>query len=167
MSSIQAVIDRAEADPQFRSRLRADPASVFGESGVEARDGVKFEVVEITRGDIFLPLGARIGIAELDRILERAERDTSFKDELLSEDPKSAIEAHLGKRLPLSCKVHVRTTSPDTIYVCVPDSPLESIRELSEEDLDAVSGGVAVEYALGLLSILVATAAPLLTTKRP
>jgi hypothetical protein len=162
---MQAVIDRAETDPQFRSRLRADPAVVFGESGVETRDGVRFEVVEVTRGDIFLPLGARTGIADLDRILERAERDTSFKDELLSKDPKSAIEAHVGKKLPPSCKVHVRTTNSDTIYICVPDSP-ESTRELSEEDLDTVSGGVAGEYALFFLSVLVAAAVPLLTTTK-
>lgn len=70
---VVARLERARTDPDFRNRLRADPADVLREAGVEMPQGARCEVVDVSIGDIFLPLGARTGNSDLDRILDCAD----------------------------------------------------------------------------------------------
>jgi hypothetical protein len=62
MTKVQTVIDRANSDPTFCSRLRTDPASVFREAGLELPKGAAVEVIDANRGDIHLLLGPPCGI---------------------------------------------------------------------------------------------------------
>jgi hypothetical protein len=107
--------------------------------------GASVEVVDTHRGDIHLLLGARTNIPELDRIAERADRDAAFKDWLLH-DPRAAVEDHAGGKLPPTCTVHVREAAPNTIYLYLADSP-GSLEELTDDALEAVSGGVLRFFA--------------------
>ena len=116
MTKVQTVIDRANNDPTFRGRLRADPAAAFREAGLELPKGAAVEVIDANRGDIHLLLGGRMNVPELDRIAERADNDAAFK-ELLLHDPRAAVEDHPGRKLPPRCNVHVREAVPNTIYL--------------------------------------------------
>jgi hypothetical protein len=57
---------------------------------------------------------------ELERqIIERANRDPSFRQRLLA-DPKAAIEEHLGIRLPPTFQVIVVEEAPNQAYLVLP-----------------------------------------------
>ncbi len=150
MTQVQTVIDRANNDPTFRGRLRADPAAAFREAGSELPKGAAVEVIDTNRGDIHLLLGARTNIPELDRIVERADNDAAFK-ELLLHDPKAAVENHTGAKLPPTSKVHVHEAVPNTMYLYLAGSH-DGPEELTDDALEAVSGGVLgyfVAFAIG------------------
>ena len=80
--------------------------------------------------------------AEMERkLIERSLQDEEFRQRLLA-DPKGTIEHDLGARLPESIEVRVVEESADTIYLVLPsDSPTAQGGELSDQELDAVSGG--------------------------
>ena len=139
MTQVQTVIDRANNDPTFRGRLRADPAAAFREAGLELPTGAAVEVIDTNRGDIHLLLGARTNLPELGRIAQRADSDAAFK-ELLLHDPRAAVEKHTGAKLPPTCKVHVREAVQNTMYLYVAGSQ-DGPEELTDEALEAVSGG--------------------------
>ena len=148
MHSLRAVIDRANSDAKFRGRLKTDPAAAFQEAGVQVAKGTSFEVIDQGSGEIHLQLGTRTGVPDVDQLLERADKDAAFR-ELVLRDPKSAIEAHVGQKLPRTCKVHVREADANTIYVHLGGSQ-EAGRELLDGELEAVSGGIApVAFFLG------------------
>ena len=85
-------------------------------------------------------------------MLERAEKDAAFREKLLR-DPKSAVELHVGQKLPLTLKVHVREADPNTVYIYLGGSQ-EAGRDLSDGELEAVSGGwiapAVVAFVVGL-----------------
>ncbi len=138
--TMQTVTERANTDPQFRSRLKADPAAAFEEAGLKLSEGTSVEVIETRSGDIHLLLGARTNIPGLDGIAERADHDAAFKERLLH-DPRGAVEEHAGGKLPPTCTVHVREAALNTIYLYLPDSP-SGPEPLTDDALEAVSGGV-------------------------
>jgi hypothetical protein len=140
MTKVQTVIDRANNDPTFRGRLRADPAAAFREAALELPRGAAIEVIEANRGDIHLLLGGRVNVPELDRIAERTDYDAAYK-KLLLQDARAAVEAETGGKLPPSCKVHVREAVPNTMYLYLA-SPQNGPEELTDEALEAVSGGI-------------------------
>jgi hypothetical protein len=70
-------------------------------------------------------------------IIARAWKDENFKQRLLS-DPKGVFR-EAGIPLPSNLKVNVHVDTPDTMNLIIPRNPAES--ELSEETLNAVSGG--------------------------
>ena len=137
----RAVIDRANSDAKFRDRLKADPSAAFKEAGVSVANGSSFEVIDRTSGEFDVLLGARTGVPEVDQMLERADKDAAFREALLR-DPRSALEAHVGQKLPRTLKVRVREAVPNTIYIYLGGSQ-EAGRELLDEQLEAVSGGIA------------------------
>ena len=139
MTTWQQVIDRANTDLQFRSRLKSNPAAVCKEAGVEIPEDATFEVIECTGKDIHLLLGTRTNIPEVDKILEGADDDAGFRSQLLN-DPKSALQAATGETVPAQCKVHVREADPKAIYIYLPNSQAAD-GELSESELEAVAGG--------------------------
>jgi Nitrile hydratase, alpha chain len=80
--------------------------------------------------------------AEMERrLIERSLQDGSFRQRLL-DDPKGTIEQELGGRLPEGVEVRVVEESADTIYLVLPSaSPLGQLEELSDRELEEVSGG--------------------------
>jgi hypothetical protein len=140
MTTVQTVVDRANNDPTFRGRLRADPAAAFREAGLELPQGATLEVIDANRGDIHLLLGGRVNVPALDRIAERADHDAAFK-ELLLREPRAAVEGATGEKLPPTCKVHVREAAPNRMYLYLAGSQ-NGPEELTDDALEAVSGGL-------------------------
>jgi hypothetical protein len=85
------------------------------------------------------------GRAEMERtIVQRSIEDEDFRQRLLA-DPKGALEQELGTRLREDLKVRVVEETAETTYLVLPMvSPLgaEEGGELSDQELDAVSGGI-------------------------
>jgi len=80
-------------------------------------------------------------------IVQKAWEDAAFKKELIA-DPLAAIEKLTGKKvnLPEGKKLVVRDQSDDSaIYINIPAKSKNSVdAELNEEQLEAVSGGIAI-----------------------
>jgi hypothetical protein len=83
------------------------------------------------------------GRAEMERrLIQRSLEDEAFRQRLL-DDPRAAIEQELGTQLPESIEVRVVEESADTIYLVLPSaSPVGQGGELSDQELDAVAGGM-------------------------
>jgi hypothetical protein len=69
-------------------------------------------------------------------VRERAESDLAFRALLLS-DPSTAMSQLLGSPVPDAVRITVHEESPTDIHLVIP-----VVRNLSEEDLDLVAGGV-------------------------
>ena len=85
------------------------------------------------------------GRAEVERkLIERSLEDEAFRQRLLA-DPKAAIEQELGSRLPESIEVRAVEETPEIIYLVLPSRSAD-VRggELSDQELDAVSGGLSL-----------------------
>lgn len=80
-------------------------------------------------------------------IVQKAWDDAEFKKELLN-DPVAAIEKLTGKKLnlPEGKKLIVRDQSDESvIHINIPAPAKKSLdAELNEEQLEAVSGGIAI-----------------------
>jgi hypothetical protein len=78
-------------------------------------------------------------------IVQKAWENADFKKELVA-NPIAAIEKHIGKELnlPKGKTIVVRDqTDESTIYINIPVSSKHSVdAQLSEEQLEAVAGGV-------------------------
>jgi hypothetical protein len=83
------------------------------------------------------------GRAEMEgRIIQRSLEDETFRRRLL-ENPRAAVEEELGSRLPEGVQVMAVEETADTIYLVLPSaSPVEAGGELSDQDLEAVAGGL-------------------------
>ncbi|MGI8604510.1 MAG: NHLP leader peptide family RiPP precursor [Verrucomicrobiales bacterium] len=67
----------------------------------------------------------------------KAHRDSEFRKELLS-NPKAKIEEVMGTSLPKNVSVSVLEDNDNKIHIVIPPASTE---ELSDEQLEAVSGG--------------------------
>lgn len=67
----------------------------------------------------------------------KAHRDPEFRKELLS-NPKSKMEELMGSSLPSNVSINVLQDTDDKVHIVIPP-PADD--ELSEEQLEAVSGG--------------------------
>jgi hypothetical protein len=83
------------------------------------------------------------GRAKWERaIVQRSLQDEAFRQRLLDE-PKGTLEQELGSALPQGAEVRVVEESSDTIYLVLPSaSAIGQGVELSDQDLEAVAGGV-------------------------
>jgi hypothetical protein len=83
------------------------------------------------------------GRAEMERrLIQRSLEDEAFRQRLLDE-PRAAIEQELGTQLPESIEVRVVEESADTIYLVLPSRSADAQGgELSDQELDAVAGGM-------------------------
>ncbi len=75
------------------------------------------------------------------RILEKASQDDAFHRLLLA-NPKRAVEQELGVALPSGLEIVAVEERPDRICLVLPmRGPAAGAHELTEEDLERVSGG--------------------------
>ncbi len=81
------------------------------------------------------------------RIITRALQDPSFKQQLLngSVAAKAAIEQEIGQKLPQDLQVKVLEETDNVSYIVLP--MMSSPEEISEEELEAVSGGATPAVA--------------------
>jgi len=77
-------------------------------------------------------------------IVARAWRDPEYKQRLIANPKEVLIEA--GSSVPDELEVRVVENTSDVRYLILPESPARSRGSLTDEALDAVSGG-GVEYA--------------------
>lgn len=88
----------------------------------------------------------------LGTIISKAWEEKEFK-ELLVSDPVSAIEQVTGKKLsiPEGKRIVVRDqTDESTIYINIPAKQEMDDVELSEEQLDVVSGGGGIKLSIDI-----------------
>jgi hypothetical protein len=73
-------------------------------------------------------------------LVARATKDEAFRRELIS-NPRGVLEREIGVKMPDAVNVSVLEESPQHIYLVLPPA-LPSIGSgLSDQDLEAVSGG--------------------------
>lgn len=74
-------------------------------------------------------------------IVQKAAEDEGFRLALLS-DPKSALEKELGVVIPEDIKIEVHVESMKALHLIIPAAHTD---ELTDDDLDAIAGGVAAK----------------------
>lgn len=75
--------------------------------------------------------------ADIAKVVARAWSDADFKARLL-DDPASAL-SEAGVTVPAHVSVKVFENTSDTFHIVLPEAPEN---ELSDEDLEKVSGGL-------------------------
>ncbi len=77
----------------------------------------------------------------LDSIVARATIDRAFRQKLLA-DPRRAIRDELGLTIPSHFRIKFMERGPELDALVVLPEFREGAEELSEDDLEAVAGGV-------------------------
>ncbi|MBC6430118.1 class IIb bacteriocin, lactobin A/cerein 7B family [Nostoc sp. HG1] len=75
-------------------------------------------------------------------IIAQSWKDEAYKQELLS-NSKAVVEREFGIQLPANVSVKVVEENPTNLYFVLPMRPDLSGAELSDEQLEAVAGGIA------------------------
>jgi len=91
------------------------------------------------------------GSALAQTLVSKSWNDSSFKSQLIS-DPETTIESHLGIKMdvPEGSNVIVEDQSdPNHIYLNIPRDILNHETELTDEELEMVSGGGCSVKQLG------------------
>jgi hypothetical protein len=148
MSTIQDVLDRARDDTDFRKQLKVNPVETLRECGVTLPMGAKAEVIETEPNEIHLNLGRKGGPRELQKILDRAEADSAFRDSLI-ENPKTTLEQSLGSVLPDNVRVCVHQTPAIGELRLFLSPPNSTAGELSDAELESVAGGGFLKNVMG------------------
>ena len=96
----------------------------------------------------------RTGLSRRDfeaRLVARAWKDPAFRERLV-QNPKKVYEEELGVKLAPTVEIRVLEEGPTQLYLVLPPNP-EQERELSENELEMVSGGSGVPmFLLGMIS---------------
>jgi hypothetical protein len=79
------------------------------------------------------------GDKKFGEIISKCWKDSAFKKRFVS-DPKGVLKEH-SIELPPNVKVNVVENTADQLYITLPPSPQASGREMSDAQLDQVSGG--------------------------
>ena len=82
------------------------------------------------------------------QVQDRASKDQAFRQQLM-EDPKGTLEATFDVQIPDFIEIQVVEESPSRIYLVLPPAAQEAGQELSDQDLQAVSGGWTETTACG------------------
>jgi len=77
------------------------------------------------------------------KLIKRAWQDEKFAQELRS-NPKAVFEREVGSQLPANVNVKVVEETAETIYLVLPEKPGAGASELSEQQLNAVAGGIEI-----------------------
>ena len=88
--------------------------------------------------------GSRVEVER--RLIDRSLQDEEFRQRLLA-DPKGTVEQELATQLPEDVEVRVVEESAETIYLVLPSrAAYAQGGELSEQELEQVSGGGTIAY---------------------
>ncbi len=93
------------------------------------------------------------------QIISKSKEDATFKQQLLS-NPKATLEQELGQPLPEDLEIEVVQQTPHKLYIVLPlemDQLAQAqAQELSEEELEAVSGGSGLACTIALTQLALA-----------
>lgn len=162
------IVTKAWEDEEFKQRLFAEPKAVLTEYNLEVAETFNIKVVENTENLLNINFPAKSSLGNSDKQLEllsqynlpvsqqtdsgkkyaqivaKAWDDASFKQRLLSE-PKMVFQEN-GINIPDELEIRVLENTVDSVYFILPIKPSE---ELSDEQLETVTGGVFIVIPLG------------------
>lgn len=90
------------------------------------------------------------------RIVKKAWEDENFKNELI-QNPSEAIEKLTNERLNLPKEKTIKVidqTDPSFIYINIPAKPKMDDLQLTEDQLEAVAGGVGLGDLVDLIDTI-------------
>ena len=88
------------------------------------------------------------------RLIQKAWKDPEFKQQVVS-NPKEMFEQYLGRKLPLELKIVIHEEDENTLHFSIPPAP-PNTTELSDEELERVSGGTEVWFTVTILGSVAA-----------
>jgi hypothetical protein len=121
------LVARAWAEPEFKKRLLADPATVLKENGVVVPPGVQVRVLESTDKVLYMTVPVAVAMKWAD---------PAFRQRLLA-DPAAVLKEN-GVPVPPGVQVQVVENTDKLVHLILPRPP--SPKDLSEEDLRPPSG---------------------------
>ncbi|MBD2387098.1 NHLP leader peptide family RiPP precursor [Cylindrospermum sp. FACHB-282] len=94
------------------------------------------------------------------KIIARAWKSEEYKQELLN-DPKAVIEREFNIQIPEEVTVQILEETPTNLYFVMPMRPVipeADLDNISEEELQAIAGGIAgkIEFSKGAIAGIVA-----------
>jgi len=79
-----------------------------------------------------------------EKIIEKSKENAEYR-EILLKDPKAIFEKEAGKKLKDDITIQVEEETPNKVVVVLPSNT----EELSDSDLDSVSGGGILDILFG------------------
>jgi predicted secreted hydrolase len=157
-----ALLNRAIKDAEYRQTLMKHPAVVLEqELGRDVASRLTLAAHQESNKQIFFVVNFNpkkpetLGALKVDKqegveavLVKRAWKDPQYKAELLA-NPKAKIRDEFGVAFKEDVKIEVFAETPTDMHIVIPKTVLSQDAaearledELSQEDLDVVSGGV-------------------------
>ena len=140
---------RCANDSSFRADFLANPKAVLAQMGFIYPEATTIHIVESSPRNIGIILDTTIFCSEeeletipfqLGEVVKRSLVDPRFKEHLLS-NPVEAIFLVFGHRIPDDIKITVYEVSEGHAYFLVWRSETDDCGELSDLDLEQITGG--------------------------
>ena len=140
MSDWARVIDLANSDCGFRSKLKSDAIGACAEAGCHLTPGMGIRVVEQGTGEVHFVLGTPTGIVEIDAVLDKAASDPILRYQLLN-DATPILRTIPGQNFPVETKVFVHERHPHETLILLRDE--QDGGQLDESQLESIAGGLS------------------------
>jgi nitrile hydratase alpha subunit len=92
-----------------------------------------------------------------EALIRKCWKDPAFQKAIVS-DPRGVIEKQLGQKLPPNLKIVIYEEDANTLHFSLPPAPA-NLSELSEDELERVSGGTEVGIFVATVFLAAATIA--------